>query len=395
MPTTSTSSHHDVIVVGARCAGASTAMLLARHGLRRARRRPHLAARRHRVDPLTLPRWHRPVAALGTPRRRHRVRCTARAPRRVPRRRVLRDAPDQGRAGVDLTVAPRRHILDAILADAAVDAGAQLTVPVRVKGTTRDDSGRVTGIFGDSVNGPLELRARFVIGADGVRSRIARSVGAATLLSRSPAGATHYAYFAGPQWDAVEYFLGDRSFSGIFPTHDGEACVWVCLPAEDAAALRKSGEPREVTFDRMIRHASPMLAERLQDASRTSPMRGATGLPNHVLQASGPGWALVGDAGYHRDPITGHGITDAFRDAELLADAVHSALSGAAEDAVATAAYQNQRDRMMRPIFDLTCQLGRFPEPDRFIELQRALSETLDHEASELARRPLALTPVA
>ena len=155
-------------------------------------------------------------------------------------------------AGVDLTVAPRRHILDAILANAAVDAGAQLTVPLRVKGTTRDDGGRVTGIFGDSVDGPLELRARFVIGADGVRSRIARSVGAATLLSRSPAGATHYAYFAGPRWDAVEYFVGDRSFSGIFPTHHGEACVWVCLPAEDAAAHRQSGEPREVTFDRMI-----------------------------------------------------------------------------------------------------------------------------------------------
>ena len=151
-------------------------------------------------------------------------------------------------AGVDLTVAPRRHILDAILADAAVETGAQLQSPSPHQRTTRDDGGHVTGIFGDSVDGPLpSLRARFVIGADGVRSRIARSVGAATLAVASPAGASHYAYFAGPRWDAVEYFVGDRSFSGIFPTHHGEACVWVCLPAEDTAAHRQSGEPREVT----------------------------------------------------------------------------------------------------------------------------------------------------
>ena len=395
MSTTPSFFDHDVIVVGARCAGASTAMLLARHG----------------YDVLVVDRTSLPADTVSTHSlsrggivqlQRWGLLDAVIASGAPPVRRVVFHAGGSSvtrqikeRAGVDLTVAPRRHILDAILADAAVDAGAQLTVPLRVKGTTRDDGGRVTGIFGDSVDGPLELRARFVIGADGVRSRIARSVGAATLLSRSPAGATHYAYFAGPRWDAVEYFVGDRSFSGIFPTHHGEACVWVCLPAEDAAAHRQSGEPREVTFDRMIKHASPMLVERLRDASRTSPMRVATGLPNHVLQASGPGWALVGDAGYHRDPITGHGITDAFRDAELLADAVHSALSGASADAVATAAYQDQRDRMMRPIFDLTCQLGRFPEPDRFIQLQRALSETLDHEAAELARRPLALTPVA
>ena len=123
-------------------------------------------------------------------------------------------------------------------------------------------------------------------------------------------------------------------------------------------------------------------------------MRGASGLPNHILQATGPGWALVGDAGYHRDPITGHGITDAFRDAELLADAVDATLSGAEEETAAMAAYQDQRDRMIRPIFDLTCQLGRFPDAARFVELQRELSHAIDVEATELAERPLPLTPV-
>ena len=234
-----------------------------------------------------------------------------------------------------------------------------------------------------------------MIGADGVRSRIARSVAAATLLSRRPTGATHYAYFNGQPWDAVEYFIGDRSFSGIFPTHHGDACIWVCLPADDAARLREPGEPSGATFDRMIRHASPLLAERLQQASPTSPMRGASGLPNHALQATGPGWALVGDAGYHRDPITGHGITDAFRDAELSADAVHATLSGAMDETAAMARYQDRRDRMIRPIFDLTCELGKFPDPTRFVELQRALSAAIDTEAAELARLPRPLATVA
>jgi len=390
----STQRAYDVIVVGGRCAGASTAMLLARRG----------------HDVLVLDRTSLPSDTLSTHSiarggavqlQRWGLLDAVLASGAPPLRRVVFHAGGtsvarqiKDRAGVDLAVAPRRRILDGILADAATAAGADLATRVRVDGTSRADDGRVTGIYGRAEEGPVELRARFVIGADGVRSRIARSVGAWTLLSRRPSGATHYGYFAGPQWDGIEYFLGDRSFSGIFPTHHGDACIWVCLPAEDAAKLRQPGEPTDVTFDRMIHHASPHLAERLQDAQRTSAMRGASGLPNHILQATGPGWALVGDAGYHRDPITGHGITDALRDAELLADAVDATLSGAQEETVAMAAYQDQRDRMIRPIFDLTYQLGRFPDAARFVELQRELSHAIDAEATELAERPLPLTPV-
>jgi flavin-dependent dehydrogenase len=107
-----------------------------------------------------------------------------------------------------------------------------------------------------------------------------------------------------------------------------------------------------------------------------------------VRDAAGPGWSLVGDAGYHRDPITGHGITDAFRDAELLADALDAALSGAAPEREALADYGSARDAALRDTFRLTRELTRFPDPSRFVELQVELSEALDREAQELASRP-------
>ncbi len=107
-----------------------------------------------------------------------------------------------------------------------------------------------------------------------------------------------------------------------------------------------------------------------------------------MRQASGPGWSLVGDAGYHRDPITGHGITDAFRDAELLSDALHNALDGSLPEAEALAAYGASRDAALRETFRLTRELCRFPPPTRFVELQVQLSEALEREAQTLASRP-------
>jgi flavin-dependent dehydrogenase len=120
----------------------------------------------------------------------------------------------------------------------------------------------------------------------------------------------------------------------------------------------------------------------------SSPVRGCVAPANHVRQAFGPGWSLVGDAGYHRDPITGHGITDAFRDAELLADALGAALADGVPEQEALAGYQEQRDRALADTFALTEALCRFPAPTRFAELQIQLAEVLEREATELASRP-------
>jgi 2-polyprenyl-6-methoxyphenol hydroxylase-like FAD-dependent oxidoreductase len=87
----------------------------------------------------------------------------------------------------------------------------------------------------------------------------------------------------------------------------------------------------------------------------------------------------VGDAGYHRDPVTGHGITDAFRDAELLANALDIALRSpgdSADEALAT--YEVRRDLALRETFGLTLALSAFPVPERFVELQIQLSDALE-----------------
>jgi flavin-dependent dehydrogenase len=378
----------DVIVVGSRCAGAATARLLAGRGhdvlvVDRAEvssdtLSTHAIARSGVVQ---LKRWGLldEVLASGAPAIREVVV-------HVDGERIERTIKEH--AGVDVQVAPRRHVLDRILTDAAIAAGAELRTGVRVQGVRRAGDGRITGIVGQQDGRPVELRARIVVGADGVRSRVARAVGASTLDARPAVGATHYAYYAGPAWSSTELYVGSRAFSGVFPTHDGEACIWVCMPTDDAEAIRRTGIALDESFDRMLAEAAPDLAFRLRAANRTSGVRGALRLPNHVRQSAGPGWALVGDAGYHRDPITGHGISDAFRDAELLAAAVDVALRGDVTETAALANYQTTRDRMLADIFNITCALSEFPPPQRFIALHRDLGHAIDVEAAALAEWP-------
>jgi 2-polyprenyl-6-methoxyphenol hydroxylase-like FAD-dependent oxidoreductase len=112
------------------------------------------------------------------------------------------------------------------------------------------------------------------------------------------------------------------------------------------------------------------------------------GMPNQIRRPVGPGWALVGDAGYHRDAITGHGISDAFRDADLLASALDLIMRGEADEATALSGYHAERDGQLREIFEITCALSSFPAADRFIELQRQLNAAIDNQAAALAARP-------
>jgi flavin-dependent dehydrogenase len=376
---------HDVVIVGARTAGAPTAMLLARQGLDvvivdRAEL-PSDTISTHALSRggiVQLDRWGLldEVLASGAPP----IRSFA---FHVPGGSLVKAIKD--RAGVDHLLAPRRYVLDAILLAAAEEAGATVQTGVSVTGTLSDATGRVTGVAVRDPDGTRrELHARFVIGADGVRSRVARSVAARTIESRGPTGSTTYAYVAELEADGFEFYLGPRAFAGIFPTHDDEANVWVGTPP-----VTLGSEERTDSFVKLLGRASPELAARVRDARITSPPRTVTGLPNHILEAAGPGWALVGDAGYHRDPITGHGITDAFRDAELLARQLGPALRGEVSEARAMAAYAADRDRSLGPIFDVTWQVAQLPPLEQFIELQKHLSALTDAEAEELAAMPL------
>ena len=267
-------------------------------------------------------------------------------------------------------MAPRRYVLDAILVRAAVAAGATVRTGVTATGVLRDDDGRVRGVLARTPDGvDLRLSAGVVVGADGVRSRMAGLFGAPVRESFAADSATWYAYVAGLPWRGFEYHPGPRGFAGVFPTHDGEACVWICGPTAAVADA-----PRD--FTGALARISPSLAARVRTGHLTSRVRGTAGLPNHLRRAAGPGWALVGDAGYHRDPVSGHGITDAFRDAELLAEHIDD-LGG----------YERRRDDAARDVFAITREMTRYPAPEQFVALQRRLATALDVEADELASR--------
>jgi 2-polyprenyl-6-methoxyphenol hydroxylase-like FAD-dependent oxidoreductase len=388
MPT-SPHRRHDVVVVGARAAGSATALLLARMGhdvvvLERARF-PSDTLSTHSISRsgvVQLSRWGLldRVLASGTPAMRQ---VTFHAGGES----VVR--PIKEHAGVDLLVAPRRRVLDTILADAAQTAGAGVRFGATVTGL-RIDGGRVVGVTArDAAQTAFTLDARFVVGADGLRSRVARSVGASIDVAGHSDGATHYAYYAGPAWQGLEFFVADGSLAGVFPTNDGEACIWVCSPAARTAGTRRRATSLAGAFDETLEEAAPDLAARLREARRTSPVRGASRLPNQVRQAFGAGWALVGDAGYHRDAVTGHGISDAFRDAELLAVALDGALRGGLYETAALAGYQRQRDEAIREIFDITSALAHYPPVAEFVALQKRLSRAIEVEAASLAARPV------
>jgi flavin-dependent dehydrogenase len=388
----STSLTVDVAVVGARCAGAATAMLLARAGhdvlvLERAALPSDTTSTHSLVRPavVQLARWGLldRVLASGAPPVRtvdlYRYDGGARAVR----------LHVENKAGVDHVLAPRRHELDRILADAAVEAGARILDRTTVRDVVLDAHGRATGVRAVTADGSLlDVRARLVIGADGVRSKVARQVAAPLVERHQPGGVCLYTYVGDVAWHGFELHLRERRFSGVFPTHGAEAAVFLMLPIAEAGRLLHAGNRRTQVWLDFLRDAAPDLAERIEGGSVRAQVRGAVGLPNHVRRAAGHGWALVGDAGYHRDPITAHGITDAFRDAELLAAATHRLLLDPAAERAALAVYEQQRDAALARTFALTRELAAFPPLDRFVQLQTDLARALDDEAHALAVLP-------
>ena len=246
---------HDVIVVGARAAGAATALLLARLGhdvvVVDRTELPSDTISTHqlaRTGVLALQRWglFDEVVASGAPVIRQVTFRTIGDPGDPPSPPVTREIKDK--SGVDCLMAPRRWVLDTLVARAAERAGATIRYGVTINGVLRDDSGRVVGVRGhDERDQPVQLRARFVVGADGLGSRVARSVGAERIADRGAPGAALYAYYAGLPWPGIEFVTRTGSFAGVFPTHHGEAAIWVCLPTATALAARK-GRSADAAF---------------------------------------------------------------------------------------------------------------------------------------------------
>jgi 2-polyprenyl-6-methoxyphenol hydroxylase-like FAD-dependent oxidoreductase len=285
--------------------------------------------------------------------------------------------------GVDALYAPRRTILDALLVDAAVAAGAEIRFGSTVTGVLRDPTGRVEGIVGRGADGQhIEQRGRYLIGADGLRSTVASKVGAP--LERTGAGtsSTTYGYWKGLVTDGYEWNFRPNAICGVIPTNHGEACVFA------SASPRRVGRGGLEVLRRIVELSSPQLADRLDAACPPDAARTFVGQRGHVRRAWGAGWALVGDAGYFKDPLSAHGLTDALRDAELLADAVVAALDGG-PDGEAFLGYQTQRDALSTALFDVVDTIAGHRWTNAEIgSLLLQLSAAMADEVSALAARP-------
>lgn len=373
----------DVIVVGARVAGSSTAMLLARAGLKvlvldRSRRGSDTLSTHAlmRGGVLQLSRWgllDRVVA--GADPVRHTVF------------HYFDDEPVavsiRPTRGVPALWAPRRTVLDGVLAQAAEDAGAVLRHGVVVSGLVRDADGSVSGVrFRDrgGVEG-LELAA-LVVGADGRGSVVAKSVRAPVLHRGASAASYLYAYFEDLPVAGYEWFYADGVAGGLIPTHSGLTCAFVGLRAPDMDLL--VGRSPVGAGLRAVSGRLPRLDERLEPALPVGRTRHVHGVPGFLRQAYGPGWALVGDAGYWKDPLSTHGMTDALRDAEFLAQAVLVG-SDTVGLPIAMARYQATRDRLSRPMFEVVEEVASLSwDQTRIRHLLRALASSMTEEVEAL-----------
>jgi 2-polyprenyl-6-methoxyphenol hydroxylase-like FAD-dependent oxidoreductase len=374
------SASYDVVIVGARCAGAATALLLARRGLR------VLVVDRGRYGTDTLSTH---ALMRGATLQLHRwgvlpwIQREGTPP--VHETTFFYDGeaitiPIKPRDGVDALYAPRRTVLDRALVDAALASGATVRHEVRLMQLTRSASGRVNGVVvNHDREGQQRISADLVIGADGLRSTVATLAGATIYRSGQHASGVVYGYWRGLRVDGYEWHFTPGVGAGVIPTNDDTTCVFTSLPAAAFAdAFRGSVA---AGYHRLLSEVSPALAAKVAHAERVGTLHGFGGQAGFFRQSYGPGWALVGDAGYFKDPLTAHGITDAMRDAELLATAVGRGPDGFDE-------YQRTRDELATALFDVTDEIASFSwDLPRLRALHESLAAAMAAEVKDLVAR--------
>ena len=360
---------YDAIVVGARCAGSPTAMLLARKGYRvllvdRATF-PSDTVSTHVVHPLgaaALKRWGLIDRLIATGCPPIHTYAFDFGPFTLSGSPGTEDAP--------FAYCARRTVLDKLLIDAAAEAGAETREGFTVEELLVED-GRVFGIKGHSkANGSVKERARVVIGADGRHSIVATAVRPEQYNERPPLLAAYYTYWSGLPMDGrfETYIRAHRGFAAA-PTHEGLTLMVGGWPYAEFDTNKKDVESH---FLKML-DLAPEFADRVRGATRVAPFSGAA-VPNFFRKPYGSGWALVGDAGYNKDPITAQGITDAFRDAELCATATDEALRSTRSFDEAMSTYQVSRDEHVLPMYEFTCQLATMePPPSDVLQLFGAI----------------------
>lgn len=337
---------YDAIIIGARCAGAATGMLMARNGAR-----VLIVDREKEVyDTLSTHALMRPavtlldqwglldqIAVAGTPA----VRSTH---------------FHYGSERIDVPIkpeglyAPRRWLLDRVLQDAAVEAGAELRTGTSLVSLMHDSPGRVIGADFRHADGTTQgIRARIVIGADGRRSMVAECAGARIITQSAHCSATAYTYVDGLANAGYRWYYGDGIAAGLIPTTDGAHCLFTsCAPDAFKARFKEDAFGAAMNI---LATWEPEIAADLSTRGPIERMRRYSGAPGHIRDCAGPGWALVGDAGYFKDPATAHGITDAFLDANRLARTLQVKPGDAR-------GYQIERDRIAPTFFELTQKIA-------------------------------------
>jgi 2-polyprenyl-6-methoxyphenol hydroxylase-like FAD-dependent oxidoreductase len=385
---------YDVVVVGGRLAGAATAMLLARAGLtvavvERGTRGSDTVSTHAlmRAGVLQLSRWGLldRVRAAGTPAVTRTVFCY---PHEERVQVTIRPS-----AGVPALFAPRRWLLDRLMVEAAEDAGAHFWHETVVTGLRRGSGGRVTGVVARARSGAaVELAAGMTVGADGIRSAVAAEVAAPIVRQGRSASAVLYGYVDGQPPDAYQWFYGRGSAAGVIPTNDGEACVFVSTTPTRMRALRRHGG--RSAFDTLLEETAPAVAAQLRSGQlrpdqERARLHGWAGVPGIVRTSWGEGWALVGDAGYFKDPITTHGMTDALRDADLLSTAVIEVMVDGVPEVLALPRYQRRRDELSERLLTTTEAVARYDwDTARVKTLLRQVSSAMSDEVDHLEALP-------
>jgi flavin-dependent dehydrogenase len=362
---------YDVIVVGGRCAGAATALLLGRKGYKvlvvdKARFPSEIPHGHfiHRQGPRLLQRW-------GVLDNIVRSGCPPVSKWTVD----LGDFPLTGtnlvRDGVAVGYAPRRSVLDRILIEAAIAAGAEFREGFSVNDYLMDGA-TVTGIRGRSYGSGAHMneRARITVGADGRHSSLARAVGAAVYDEIPPLACWYFSYWSGAALDGLGIYLRGRSVVFAFPTNDGLTAVFIGWPISEFRRIRQN---IEAGFEDVLEQI-PELEQKIHTGKREERFYGSADLANFFRRPYGLGWALVGDAGSHKDPFMALGICDAFRDAELLASAIDEGLSGRHALQNALAGYERQRNSAAMQLYHQNARMAQFgPVPEDELAIRAAL----------------------
>ncbi len=350
---------YDAIVVGARCAGSPTAMLLARKGYRvllvdRASF-PSDTISTHIVWPTGVARLKR----WGLLEKIRASNCPAMRKLTLDVGPFALTGSPPPADGTSEFFAPRRTVLDTILVDAAVEAGAELRESCSVE-EIMTDGGRVTGIR-CSVKGGASFTetSSIVIGADGRHSIVADAVKAPEYNAKPPLTCWYYTYWSGISAEGPEFYTRPGRAFGLIPTNDGLVCLPVAWTYKEFKQYRADIEGNYLKTLEL----APALYERVRQGERKDRFVGTADLPNFFRKPNGPGWALVGDAAYHKDPIAAQGISDAFRGADALAEALDAGFSGREPLETALERLEHKRNEEAMAMYEFTCQWATLDPP--------------------------------